>query len=136
MPSIATIVNELSSVAIGTDSLASVQAANRILARGVSYAPTDWRNRHYLGFNHFFYLGRNAEAADIMEPAIHLPRAPNYLARLVAKLKHERDGIETTRDFLVSLAENTEDPYAEAEYLKAIDEIDTATPTNRHCTCF
>jgi hypothetical protein len=108
-----------------TDSYASVAAANRLLERGVSYAPRDWRNRHYLGFNHFFYLGENAEAADILEGALGLPQAPRYLAPLVAKLKLERDGLETARGFLATLVESSEDPYAQAEYLKALDEIDT-----------
>ena len=60
-----------------TDSLESVQAANRILTRGVSYSPTDWRNRHYLGFNHFFYLGRNTEAAEILAAGFASQR-PGY----------------------------------------------------------
>ena len=108
-----------------TDSLENVQAANRMLARGVSYHPLDWRNRHYLGFNHFFYMGENAKAADILEGALGLPKTPRYLAPLVAKLKLARDGLETVRSFLASLVESSEDPYAQAEYLKALDEIDT-----------
>jgi hypothetical protein len=108
-----------------TDSLESVYEANRLLRRGISYHPREWRNRHYLGFNHFFYLGENARAADIIETAIGLPRAPRYLAPLVAKLKQERDGLETAAAFLAGLAEETQDPYARAEYLKALDEVET-----------
>ncbi len=108
-----------------TDSLESVQTSNRLLTRGVSYAPQDWRIRHYLGFNHFFYLGDHGTAADILETTIGLPKTPRYIAPLVARLRFERDGLATVRGFLIGLAESTEDPYAEAEYLKSIDEIDT-----------
>lgn len=108
-----------------TDSLENVQASNRMLARGVSYAPRDWRQRHYLGFNHFFYLGDHGAAADVLETAIGLPKTPRYIAPLVARLRLERDGLATARAFLVGLAHSTDDPYAEAEYLKSIDEIDT-----------
>lgn len=108
-----------------TDSLESVQTANRLLARGVSYHPLEWRNRHHLGFNHFYYLGENAKAAEILASAVGLPKTPRYVAPLVAKLRSQSEGLETTRGFLATLAENTEDPYAQAEYLKSVDEIDT-----------
>ena len=108
-----------------TDSLESVRAGNRLLERGVSYSPREWRNRHYLGFNHFFFLGDTGRAADILEGTLGLPKTPRYIAPLVARLRLERDGLETARAFLVGLVESTDDPYAEAEYLKAIDEIDT-----------
>src|SRR5262245_563914 len=63
----------------------SVHAANRLLARGIAYHPLDWRDRHYLGFNHFFYLGEEEKAAEILAPAVDLPGAPRYLGALVAR---------------------------------------------------
>lgn len=107
-----------------TDSLESVRQANRLLERGIAYHPEDWRNRHYLGFNHFFYLGDDATAADVLETAVGLPRAPRYLASLVAKLRLQRDGLDTAATFLTELAASTPDEYARAEYLKALDEIE------------
>jgi hypothetical protein len=108
-----------------TDSQQSVRAANRLLERGIAYHPDDWRNRHYLGFNRFFYLGDVEAAADVLEAAVGMPRAPRYLGALVAKLRAGRDGLETSAGFLASLAANTEDHYARAEYLKALDEVET-----------
>jgi hypothetical protein len=108
-----------------TDSLESVEAANRLLERGIAYHPDDWRNRHYLGFNHFFYLGDEKKAADVLEPAVTMPGAPRYLGSLVAKMRAGRDGLETSASFLSSLAAETADEYARAEYLKALDEIET-----------
>ena len=108
-----------------TDSPESVRAANRLLERGVAYHPSEWRNRHYLGFNHFFYLGDQATAAGWIESAVGLPRAPRYLGGLAAKLRMERDGLETAAAFLTRLAAESQDEYARAEYLKDLDEVDT-----------
>jgi hypothetical protein len=108
-----------------TDSVESVERANALLERGIAYHPRDWRNRHYLGFNHFFYLGDDLTAAAALEGALGLPGAPRYLGALVAKLRLERDGLETAATFLAELARSTEDGYARAEYLKALDEVET-----------
>ena len=106
-----------------TESPGSVHAANRLLARGIAYHPLDWRNRHYLGFNHFFYLGEEERAAEILAPAVSLPGAPRYLGALVARLRVRKGGLEATAAFLAELARDTSDEYKRAEYLKVLDEI-------------
>ena len=109
-----------------TDDEAAVRHANAILERGIAYHPDDWRNRFYLGFNRFFYLGENAEAADAIAPAIGLPGAPRYLGRLTARLRSEAGGdLESAEAFLHELLRQTPDPLAQAEYQKALDEIET-----------
>ncbi len=113
------------------DSLESVQAANRLLERGIAYHPRDWRNRHYLGFNHFFYLGDTQAAAEALEPAVGLPKAPRYLGALVAKMRADHEGLETSARFLVSLAAASEDGYARAGYMKALDEVETERRARR-----
>jgi len=106
-----------------TESPGSVHAANRLLARGIAYHPLDWRNRHYLGFNHFFYLSEEQRAAEILAPAVSLPGAPSYLGALVARLRVRRGGLDATAAFLAELARDTTDEYKRAEYLKTLDEI-------------
>jgi hypothetical protein len=106
-----------------TESPGSVHAANRLLERGIAYHPLDWRNRHYLGFNHFFYLGEEQRAAEILAPAVSLPGAPRYLGALVARLSLRKGGLDATAAFLAELARDTTDEYKRAEYLKTLDEI-------------
>ena len=106
-----------------TDSPESVRFANRLLARGIAYHPREWRNRHYLGFNHFYYLGDEARAAEILAPAVTLPGAPAYLGPLVAKLRLGLGGLDATEVFVAQLARDTDDEYKRAEYLKELDEI-------------
>jgi hypothetical protein len=109
-----------------TDDEAAVRHANRILERGIAHHPDEWRNRFYLGFNHFFYLGEPAAAADVLEPALELHGAPRYLGRLVARLRSDAGGgeIESAAAFLSELLRQTQDPFARAEYEKALDEIE------------
>jgi len=109
-----------------TDDEAAVRLANTLLERGIAHHPDEWRNRFYLGFNHFFYLGEQGAAAAALEPALGLPGAPRYLGRLVARLRSDAGGgeIESAAAFLSELLRQTEDPFAKAEYEKALDEIE------------
>jgi hypothetical protein len=102
-----------------------VERGNRLLERGISYHPLDWRNRYHLAFNHFFYLDEQLRAADVLEGAIDLKGAPDYLAPLVARLRSKLGGLQVAAAFLVQMIESTEDEYKKAEYLKALDEIQT-----------
>ena len=102
-----------------------VRAGNRILERGIAYHPNEWRNRFYLSFNHFFYLGDVEAAARELEPAVELPGAPRYAGRLLARLRSEKDGLEAAAGYLEELLKQTDDPWKQAEYEKALDEIET-----------
>lgn len=108
-----------------TDSERSVREANRLLERGISYHPDEWRDRFYLGFNTLYYLGDDARAADAFAGAIRLPGAPVYLKRLVARLRAQGGDLDVATTLLQELWRNTEDPYAKAEYEKALDEVET-----------
>lgn len=104
---------------------ASVRTANRLLERAIAFSPRDWRNYYQLGFNYFFYLEENLRAADIFEEALPLEGAPKYLGPLVARLRLDAGGLEMAAGFLSELVRNTQDEYSRAEYMKALDEIET-----------
>ncbi len=108
-----------------TETPEQVRQANELLERGIAYHPRDWRNRFYLGFNHFFYLSDTARAAELLEGAAQLEGAPRYLSRLVARLRAEGGGLDAAALLLAELLGSTEDPYARAEYEKALDEVET-----------
>jgi hypothetical protein len=100
-----------------------VERGNRLLERGISHHPLDWRNRYHLAFNHFFYLDEQLRAAEVLEGAVGLAGAPDYLAPLVARLRSKQGGLQVASAFLVQMLESTEDEYKKADYLKALDEI-------------
>ena len=108
-----------------TKDLDQVRLSNEIMRRGVAYHPKDWRNRFYLSFNHFFYLQEEAAAVVELEPAVHLPGAPRYLGRLVARLRSVNGDLDAAAIYLHAQVENAPDPYRRAEYEKALDEIET-----------
>jgi hypothetical protein len=56
---------------------------------------------------------------------VPLDGAPRYLGALVGRLRANRGGLETAAAFLVQLVHSANDEYARAEYLKALDEIET-----------
>ena len=105
------------------DSEPSIRQANRLLERGIEHHPDEWRNRFYLGFNHFFYLGEQNEAAEVLEQALGLREAPNYLHRLVARLKAADGGLDVAESFLHGLLLDTEDPFLRQRYELALGEI-------------
>lgn len=108
-----------------TNTLDQVRRANALLWKAISYHPDDWRNRFYLGYNRFYYLLDNPGAADVLEPAIAMEGAPNYLGAFVARLRADGGDLETSALFLQALIEDAPDEYVRAEYLKAYDEIET-----------
>lgn len=102
-----------------------VHAANAILERGIAYHPNEWRNRFYLSFNHFFYLGDQEAAVRELERAVELPGSPRYLGRLLARLRSGQDGLDAASAYLDELLKQTDDPWKRADYEKALDEIET-----------
>ncbi len=108
-----------------TESPEDVRHANEILRRGIAYHPLEWRNRFYLGYNLFFYLEDNAQAADVLETAVPLHGSPDYLGAFVSRLRASSDSLDTAALFLQQLIAESQDEYEKAEYLKAFDEIET-----------
>jgi hypothetical protein len=108
-----------------TRSVEEVRRANRLLHRAIAYHPRDWRNRFYLGYNHFFYLEENERAAEVLEPAVVMRGAPLYLGAFVSRLRADGGSLETAAAYLQQLILSAPDEYSRAEYLKAYDEIET-----------
>jgi hypothetical protein len=107
------------------DDEASVRKANELLRRGIAHHPDDWRNYFYLAFNHFYYLGEDAEAARALKPAISLPAAPSYLGRLAARLESESGGLDASAAFLTELARQAPSEAERQPYVTALKEIET-----------
>jgi hypothetical protein len=108
-----------------TGSEKDVRHANRLLERSFPYHPDEWRNRFYLGFNHFYYLEENGPAAHWLEEAAKLEGSPPYLAGLAARLRAGKAGLEVAAGMIRRFLADTDDPYAKAEYEKMLDQIET-----------
>ena len=108
-----------------TGSEEDVRQANRLLERSLDYHPDEWRNRFYLGFNHFYYLEEDELAAHWLEEASRIEGSPRYLPGLAARLRAGKAGIEVAAGMIRKLLADTDDPHAKAEYEKMLDEIET-----------
>jgi tetratricopeptide (TPR) repeat protein len=108
-----------------TGSEEDVRQANRLLERSLPYHPDEWRNRFYLGFNHFYYLDEYEPAARRLEEASQIEGAPRYLAGLAARLRAGEEGLEVAAGMIQKLLAETDDPYARAGYEKMLEEIET-----------
>ena len=106
------------------DDEAAVRQANALLRRGIEAHPEDWRNRFYLGFNHFFYLDEREEAARVLEPALELEGRPGYLELLVARLQSESGGLDTAAAFIHQLIQQAPNDRASEAYREALYEIE------------
>ena len=106
-----------------THSEESVRRGNDLLRRGIEYHPDDWRNYFYLGFNQFYYLEENEEAAESLEKSIQLEGSPAYLPRLVARLRSETSSLETAAIFMTEMLNSTQSDEERAVYQSALDEI-------------
>lgn len=106
------------------DDETAIHQANALLERGIAHHPDDWRNRFYLGFNQFFYLGNEAEAAKVLEPALDLHGSPPYLGRLVARLKGNQGGLDAAAAFLSEILRSAP-PEERKAYEAALQEIET-----------
>jgi len=92
-----------------------VRRANRLLHRAIAYHPKDWRNRFYLGYNHFFYLEENERAAQVLEPAVAMRGAPLYLGAFVSRLRADGGSLETAAAYLLELIRSAPGGYSRAE---------------------
>jgi hypothetical protein len=108
-----------------TGSEEDVRHSNRLLERSLDYHPDEWRNRFYLGFNHFYYLEEDEPAAHWLEEAAKLEGSPRYLGGLAARLRAGKAGIEVAAGMIRKLLADTDDPQSKAEYEKMLDEIET-----------
>ncbi len=106
-----------------TETLDDVRHANMLLRRSFPHHPDEWRNRFYLGFNLFYFLDDAAGAADVLNQASRMSGSPQYLPRLVARLRSESADLGAAGLFLEELVRSTEDEAARAEYQAALDEV-------------
>jgi hypothetical protein len=107
-----------------TGSEADVRQADRLLLRSMPYHPKEWRNRFYLGFNLFYYLGENEDAAGWVEKAAFLPGAPSYLIGLAAKLRAGQN-LDVAENMILEMLRSTKDPKRRARYEDMLDRIGT-----------
>ena len=85
------------------------EESNRILEKGMKYNPDVWTLPYLLGFNYYFELHDDAQAADYIAKASRLPKAPEYLASFATRLYVSAREPQVAIDFLAQMYEQTSD---------------------------
>lgn len=100
-----------------------VQEANRLLEKGSSYRDWDWMVPYFLGFNNFFFLQNDGEAAEYLMEASRRPGGDPSLASLAARLAFKENRLETAILFLEEIAKKTENESLRNFYGKRIQAM-------------
>ncbi|BCA54481.1 conserved exported protein of unknown function [Nitrospira sp. KM1] len=107
------------------------EESNRLLEKGMRHNPQEWRLPFILGINYYFEIGDDKRAADAMALASRLPGAPDYTARLAAKLyvnaKTPEMGIELLQEAYESATDDNVRKALEIRLKETIVERDIAT---------
>lgn len=81
----------------------------------------DWEPAFYIGFDYFYFLKNNHEAARYMEEAAQLPGAPPLVASLGARLSQKTGQTKTAIALLHMLYDRTKDKDAKKLLQKRIE---------------
>jgi len=83
--------------------------ANALLERGRQYRTKDWIIPFFIGFNHFYFLHDNAQAAVYLMESSKRPGSSPLVGLLAARLGSKSGGTEISIAFLRQLEVQTED---------------------------
>ena len=100
--------------------------ANDVLAIGMQAHPEKWYLPYFIGFNHFYYLQENREAADNLLHAASLPGGAPWLAHLASILAAEGGDIIAGLTWLKAMLQTETDPSAKARYRNDIAAFEQA----------
>jgi hypothetical protein len=85
------------------------EESNQLLQKGVTHNPQVWQLPYLLGFNYFFHLYDDLKAAESLAQASLLQGAPDFLAKLAARLYVSARTPQIAIDFLVQVHARTTD---------------------------
>ncbi len=84
------------------------EEANLFLKKGSRFRDWDWMLPFFIGFNNFFFLQNDKEAAESLMEASRRPGGDPILASIAARLAFKENRTETAIYFLEETAKNTE----------------------------
>lgn len=103
-----------------------VKQANVLLEKGMDFRQWDWLLPFFAGFNYYYFLHDNANAAKLLEIAARRPGAVPLLATLAARLSFQANQTESAVIFLEEMLRQATDDVSKREYgqrLAALKDI-------------
>jgi hypothetical protein len=99
------------------------EETNRLLEKGSRYRDWDWMLPFFIGFNDFFFLQKDAEAAPYLMEASRRPGGDLMYASIAARLAFKENRIETAIFFLEETARRTDDESLKKKYETRIEAL-------------
>jgi hypothetical protein len=100
-----------------------LRESNALLDKGIRHREWDWYLLFLKGFNHFYFLGENAEAAEcLMEASLKTKSSP-LLATLAARLAYQENHTENAIVFLQQMIEGAEDEFVKEAFSLRLDAL-------------
>ncbi|MBE9503316.1 MAG: hypothetical protein IME96_03995 [Proteobacteria bacterium] len=99
------------------------EEANTLLQKGVDARSWDWWLPFLVGFNKFFFQGKNKEGADYLLEAHKRPGAWGMLPTLAARLYYKEGATETAISFLEALLTNEKNADIRKNYTIRLDAL-------------
>jgi hypothetical protein len=87
-----------------------ITETNRLLEKGVAARSWDWQLPFFVGFNKFYFLNENKEAADYLLLASKRPGSWEFLPTLASRLYSKAGRTRAAITFLLNFWENEKDP--------------------------
>lgn len=97
--------------------------ANKLLLKAVDARDWDWWFPFMIGFNKFYFQGKNKEGADYLLKAYARPNAWHVLPTLAAKLYYDDRGTETAISFLSTILNSATDESIIKRYKVRLDAL-------------
>ncbi len=109
---------------------------NLILKKGTAALPDNWTLSFFMGFNYFYFLEDNAQAADVLMHTSKLPNAPNWLGHLASILKASGGDIYAGLIWLRAMRSAEEDEASIARYDNDIAMFEQALSVEKAISAF
>jgi hypothetical protein len=103
-----------------------VEAANRLLEKGMEHRTSDWRMPFYVGFNHFYFLEDYAKGGEYIMRAARMEGSPGYLPTLAGRLNYYGGQSKTGLLFLRELLADSNDPRMRARLEARLTALERA----------
>jgi hypothetical protein len=98
-----------------------ISETNTLLAKGSRARFWDWSLPFFIGFNYYYFLGENENAAAYLMVASKRPGASLTLASLASKLAFKAHQTENSILFLEEMIQKTDDEYMKKEFMARVE---------------
>lgn len=113
-----------------------VDLANALLEKALARREWDWSIPFYLGFNHFYFLQDNQQAAVYLMQASERPGGGGVLAQLATRLLYQEKKTENAVIFLREIIRKTEDERTRTIYQLRLDALENILLLERAVAAF